>query len=245
MQERLRMTQKANRLIRLRRRINALESLGQAQSFPENHIIIRAGTMPKSCYIVLDGQVVGASPSYSGDDLIFFVMGPNSIFGEVGVLFDRPSPVTFKTTAPSKLLVLRKDLFVEAVKNDGELSFAMLESVSDKFYAAMDEIGHIRSHGINWQLCDLLLVFGERYGVAYDGKIMIDYKVTIHLLASMLGVNRASVVRGLKSLKDINLIEHINGYYCIRSLEQMRRHQTMIGERCSSSSPSASTSADG
>jgi CRP/FNR family transcriptional regulator len=57
---------------------------------------------------------------------------------------------------------------------------------------------------------------------------MIATKVSIQLLTGMLGVNRASVVRAIKTLKDVNLLEYINGYYCIRSVEKLIQHKELI-----------------
>ena len=44
-------------------------------------------------------------------------------------------------------------------------------------------------------------------------------------MTNLLGVNRATTVRSIRALKDMNLLENINGFYCIRSIEQLKRHQ--------------------
>ena len=41
------------------------------------------------------------------------------------------------------------------------------------------------------------------------------------MLANLLGVNRITMVRTVKELREQNLIEQINGFYCIRDRERM------------------------
>ncbi|MDR1678140.1 MAG: Crp/Fnr family transcriptional regulator [Deltaproteobacteria bacterium] len=217
-----------SRLFRLQQRLDQLESIGQLQTFPSNHLLIKAESQSEKCFIVKSGSVAAFKQTSSGEELIFFIMEANSIFAEGMTLFDRLSPVSFKTTSPSSLVVIKKEPLLKAVKNDSQLLFTLLEVASLKFYTAMDEVSRVKLQNVPSRVCDLLADFAVRYGVSYDGKIMINHKVSIQLLTSMLGVNRASVVRAIKSLKDINLLEYINGYYCLRSLEKLMQHKELI-----------------
>jgi CRP/FNR family cyclic AMP-dependent transcriptional regulator len=105
------------------------------------------------------------------------------------------------------------------------LSMDIMESLSTKYLSAMEQVRHTNFHNAGWKICDLLLIFAEHYGVPYDGKILIKEKISQQLLSNLLGINRVTAVRAIKELKEMALIEQINGYYCIRSLEKLKRHQ--------------------
>ena len=75
---------------------------------------------------------------------------------------------------------------------------------------------------VAWKACNLLLTFAERYGVPYDGKILIKEKISQQIMANLLGVNRITMVRAIKELRELGMIEQVNGFYCIRDKEKMR-----------------------
>jgi CRP/FNR family transcriptional regulator len=57
---------------------------------------------------------------------------------------------------------------------------------------------------------------------------MIAEKVSQQTLSDLLGVNRITVNRSIKKLKDMGLILQINGFYCISDMEKLRRHMDYI-----------------
>lgn len=116
------------------------------------------------------------------------------------------------------------------MKNDPQLLNALLFSVSNKFLEAMEELRKERNHSAAWRLCDTLLCFSERYGVPYDGKVLIQKNISLQSLAAMMGVNRATAVRAMRRLRDMGLVENINGFYCVRSIDSLRRHQELLDE---------------
>ena len=71
-----------SRLIHLRHRMGKLEHLGEPKTFPKNHILIRSGTVPRSCYLVKSGQVVATSETSAGEELIFYIMETQALFGD-------------------------------------------------------------------------------------------------------------------------------------------------------------------
>ena len=74
----------------------------------------------------------------------------------------------------------------------------------------------------------MLLKFAKQSGTDYDGKILIREKISQQSMANMLRVSRITVARTIKELKDLGLLENINGYYCLRSTEQLKRHMKII-----------------
>ena len=217
-----------SRLLYLPRGISRLEKLGQRKVFPKTHMLVQAGTKPGYCYMVKRGRVAAFETTITGEERIYNFNESNSILLEGNLLFDQESPVNFKTVLPSELILITKDMLLEGIARDPQLSMDIMESLSTKFLSSMEQIRHTNFHNAAWKICDLLLIFAEHYGVPYDGKILIKEKISQQLLSNLLGINRVTAVRAIKELKEMALIEQINGYYCIRSLEQLKRHQERI-----------------
>ena len=191
-------------------------------------MLVQAGIRPSYCYIVKKGRVAAFETTVTGEERIYNFTESNSILLEGNVLFDQESAVNFKTVLPSELILITKEMLLEGISRDPQLSMDIMESISTKFLSSMEQIRHSNFHNAAWKICDLLLIFAEHYGVPYDGKILIKEKISQQLLSNLLGINRVTAVRAIKELKEMALIEQINGYYCIRSLEQLKRHQERI-----------------
>ena len=216
------------RLLRIPRGISRLEKLGEEREVPKDHMLVEAGEIPKYCYIVKTGRVVSYEFSVGGEERIYNFNENNSLLLESYVLFDTMVPVNFKTTLPSKIVYIDKETLVKAISSDPQICMDVMQSMHLKFNSSMEQIRHANFHNASWKICDLLLMFADCYGVDYDGKVLIKEKISQQLLSNLLGINRVTAVRAIKELKDMALIEQVNGYYCIRDIDKLKRHQAHL-----------------
>ncbi|MCD8020557.1 MAG: Crp/Fnr family transcriptional regulator [Clostridiales bacterium] len=221
-------TEFVSRLISLPRGIARLEKLGEEKEFPKDYELVQAGQKVKYCYIVKYGRVIGYEYTLNGEERIYNVNEANSLMLEANLLFDYVCPVNFKTILPSKLVCIDKATLLKAVHNDNEVCMDIMESMSIKLMSSMNQVRHANFYNASWKICDLLIQFADRYGVYYDGKILIQEKISQQYISNLLGINRVTTVRAIKELKEMGLIEHINGYYCIRDMEKLKRHQERL-----------------
>lgn len=194
----------------------------------KDYMLAEAGKIPKYCYIVKSGRVVCYEYSINGEERIYNFNETNSLLLESYVLFDTVVPVNFKTTLSSEIIFIDKETLMKAITTDTEICMDIMQSLHMKFNTSMEQIRHANFHNASWKICDLLLMFADRYGVEYDGKILIKEKISQQLLSNLLGINRVTAVRAIKELKDMSLVEQVNGYYCIRDVEKLKRHQNHL-----------------
>lgn len=215
-------------LLYLPRGIERLEQLGEVEHIPAGQEMNKLGEIPQCCYLVKSGRVICYEFTYNGEQRIYNFMEPNSLFLEECLLFDKPCPILFKTAVPSELVRIDKCDLKRAFKHDIDIVMDVCESLATKFLSSMDLIRFRKQQSAAWKICKLLQIFIEHYGVAYDGKVLIQEKISQQMVADLLGMNRVTVTRKFKELKDIGLLEQINGYYCIRSSCQLQEHMDFI-----------------
>lgn len=204
------------------------EQLGKVQKLPKNQKFLSADEIPRYLYIVRSGTVAGYEELANGNELIYYLMDKNAMLMESNLLLSRPAGVNFRTMEATELICVPKETLMREIEKDQRIIFSMFCSVSNKFLGAMEELRGTRGHSAEWMLCHLLLQFAERYGVAYDGKVLISKSVSFQMLAGMLGVNRVTAVRAMHSLRDLGLVERINGFLCVRSPEALKAHQELL-----------------
>lgn len=212
-------------VLHLPRGTDRLQELGSVVQFKKHEIVLQAGDTSAFAYVILKGKVYGFEYSPVGDERVYSINGPNSIILEDIVLFQKNSPVGFRAaTNVTAVKIPRLDL-THAISDNPDISFDIIQSITMKFLAAMQQLREINTYSAAWNVCNLLLIFAREYGVPYDGKVLIQEKITQQLISSMLGMNRITCVRIIQDLKQMGLIEQINGFYCIRDAERLKRHQ--------------------
>ena len=204
------------------------EKLGKIVSYPKGEYIIRADEIPSCFYLVKTGTVVALEDLPSGSEMIYYVMNKNSMFLEANMVLGETAGVDFRAEEQSTLIMIDKECFLAEAAGKPQLISQVLIFVSKKFIGAMEELRGTRSHSAQWMLCRLLMDMAKTYGIEYDGKMLIKSRLSLQSIAGMLGVNRATAVRAMHELRDMGLIENINGFYCVRSMEAIKRHQDSL-----------------
>jgi len=194
-----------SRLISLPFETVSLEKLGFLLKLPKYSIFIEPGDIPKYCYVVKKGGVIGFEYASGGDERVYNIMLPGSLVLEMNLILNKPSPVYFKSIKPSELICIDRHTLLRQMGNDFQLVINIIESISYKYLAAMEQIRETKCHDAAWRFCSLLLMFADRYGVPYDGTIIIKEKINQQILSDLLGVNRITVNRIIKILKDSGL----------------------------------------
>jgi CRP/FNR family transcriptional regulator len=205
-----------------------LEKLGILRKLPGNSIFIEPGEIPKYCYVIKKGGVIGFEYSSNGDERIYNIMLPGSLLLEMNLILNEPSPVYFKSIKPSELICIDRHTLLKQMSDDFPLVIDIIESISYKYLAAMGQVRETKCHDTNWRFCSLLLMFADRYGVPCNGKILIKEKINQQILSDILGVNRITVNRIIKILKDSGLLLQINGYYCICDVKKLRQYMDCL-----------------
>jgi CRP/FNR family transcriptional regulator len=205
-----------------------LEEMGFIKKLPKGKVFVEPGEVSKYCYLVKKGEVIGFEYTLGGDERIYHIMLPGSLVLDACLLMNQPCPVYFKAIRPSELICIDRPTLLTQMSEDFGLVLNIIESISFKFFSAMAMVRETQCHDADWRLCSLLLMFADRYGVPYENKTMIREKVSQQTLSDLLGVNRITVNRIIKKLRDMVLISQINGYYCIHDMEKLRRHMDFI-----------------
>jgi CRP/FNR family transcriptional regulator len=207
-----------------------IEALGEPLSVPKNHIFISPGDVPEHCYVLKAGRVITFEYTSGGAERVYMIHEPSAVFLEGNAIAQEAVYAYFKATAPCELVCVTREALCVAIETDPALAFAVIKSVDYKFNAAMDIIRQSHCFNVEWNICNLFLIFAARHGVPYDGKVLITEKVSQQLISNMLGINRITAVRIIQRLKSRQLIEQINGQYCIRGKELLREYMETLAD---------------
>lgn len=208
-------------IMTLSRGIEQFEAVGKIKKYPKDYNLNRVDEFQDYCYIVKSGRVISYEYSDSGERRLYKFLEPGALFMEEFILLDRACPVLFKTAVPSELILLDKRGLKKAMESDPEIMMYVAESMATKFISAMEEIRRGQRYSATWKICKLLQIFVETYGEEFDGKILIKEKISQQMVSDMLGMNRITVTRKFKELREMGLLWQINGYYCVNDWDSL------------------------
>jgi len=109
----------------------------QELSFTTGDVVYREGDPGDAVYVVQSGAVE-ITRMVDGDVACLSVFGPGEIFGETGVLRDRPHSTTVTALSETKLLEVDKATFLQTFGEDNPFGLPLLRMLCSRL-AATDE----------------------------------------------------------------------------------------------------------
>lgn len=217
-------------LIYSHRSIARFYTMGPEISLPKNHLLQKAGNIPDSCYVLKKGRIACCEYTADGRECYFNINEEGSLLFEAAIILERCLTLNYKAMTDCTLIKIPRQVLLDAVVSDPAVAIDLLSSVSEKFISVTEQIRESNYRSADWKVCNLLLTLADKYGVNYDGKVMISERISQQQLANTLRINRVTVNRSLTKLKDIGYIEQINGLICIRNPVKLRRYRDSISD---------------
>ena len=196
--------------------------VGEEVSVPKGFVFNQLYEVPEYCYIVKSGRVVCSDNMPSGKQRIYTLFEKDSMFLEESVLLGWPSNVQFKAEMPTTLMRFTKCDLKRALK-DYDTAIDYCYHLSSKFLTSMETVRMYQQKNAELRVCMLLQQFMIHYGKNVEGHILIDAHITQQMIADTLGINRVTITRICKRLKD-EFLDQVNGKYCIRSAEAFQKY---------------------
>jgi CRP-like cAMP-binding protein len=116
-----------------KRQLKHLADLCEVADYMAEHSIVRQGEPGDAFYVVLTGQAkITIGRRFLGRVL------PGDHFGEIAVLDGGPRSATVTSETPMTLLVLRREEFLKALRDDPDLAAQMMVELARMFRRVSD-----------------------------------------------------------------------------------------------------------
>lgn len=206
-----------------------LTGLGTEETIPKGAYLYRLD-QPRFPDIILlkRGTVKASRITTAGEEHIYNIFHSGSKLFLLAAVTNEPPALNFVATSQCQAVRIPAETIGDAIARDGKLARTLLSDLGKKLAYSYKRLRECESYNTEWKICNLLLSLAERSGAEYEGKILVREKISQQTMASMLRVSRITVARTLKTLRDVNLIETINGYICIRDEAALLQHMHYI-----------------
>jgi len=189
-----------------------------------DEVLFLAGDTGDGCYRVEDGLLKVTMISRTGKERILAFLGPGAIVGEMSIIDGLPRSANVVAARPAILRFLRRTDFQHFAKIHPEVYETLVALLvarlreSDMTIAA-ETFLPVRGR-IACALLELAQDFGRDVG---SGRIVIHQKICQTDVAAMAGVSREHVNRTLNDWKRRQVVNQLDGYYCIENQAQLQK----------------------
>lgn len=193
-----------------------LFDMGERIHLKAGKMLVEQGDPIKYCYVVISGRVISMEYTLDGAERIFNMFDAGSIFLESNVLLDSIAAVSFKALTDTELVRITKKQLLKSMMEQEQVLLAVVSSTAHKYFSAMDQIREGFDHDAFWRIYNLFMIFASNYGKEDGNWIRIDIKLNHQMIGNLLGMNRVTVSKIIKEMKNQGLIQQVNDDYCIK-----------------------------
>lgn len=165
-------------------------------TFRKNTLLMSEGEPGQSMYVILSGAVKVYVADENGAELTLFLEGPGSYLGEISLLDDSPRSASAITIEKTEVMAISKDVFLECIKQNPEISFQIVRSMTSRLRWATDMVRSLALKNVYQRLALKLI----ELSVEEDGQQVLPRKLSHQELASMIGSSREMVGKILAEL---------------------------------------------
>jgi CRP/FNR family transcriptional regulator, cyclic AMP receptor protein len=188
--------------------VAALDAMKFTTVHAKGALLFVEGEDPRSVYVLCSGRVKLTMSSSDGRTLIVRIAEAGEVLGATATVLGKQYEMSAETIEPCQVNVIKKERFLEFLRQFPEASMRLSHQLSENCAAAHRDIRALGlSQTANEKMARLLLDWCENGGVQVQNGIRLKVLLTHEEIAQMIGATRETVTRVISDFKSRKLIE--------------------------------------
>ena len=209
------------------RELEGLLGAARAKKVPAGQELFHKGDRGSQVFAILSGRLKVMTTSPEGDDIMFGIMDPGEVFGELGLLLEEGiRTATIVAVDACELLVIDRREFLPFLRAHPEAASKLLESLAQRLRRISEFVEDTHFLNLPSRLAKRLVGLSQKYGREATGGVEIDLHVSQTELGDMVGTTRESINKLVRTWAQEGLVSMENGYITIH---RPREIQAMAG----------------
>jgi len=107
--------------------LEALARVARTKALARRAELFHKGDDGGEVYVVASGKLKALTTSAGGDDVVFTILGPGEVVGEISLVLRRPATATVTATHATTVMHLPGDKFLDVVRDHTDLLAELYE----------------------------------------------------------------------------------------------------------------------
>jgi CRP/FNR family transcriptional regulator, cyclic AMP receptor protein len=177
--------------------LKSLVSNATVLVFAERATVFAQGDIGQSVLVVAHGYVKLAALTPSGREVVFDVVGPGDVFGELAVLTEQSRAATATALAPSSLLSIDGQAFIAALTRSPDAMFWIIRLLGRRLARATEQMTDGLELPAPLRLAKALLELAALHSRPAADGLQISLPLSQRELGGMTGLIRESINKHL------------------------------------------------
>ncbi|MGA7291690.1 MAG: Crp/Fnr family transcriptional regulator [Terriglobales bacterium] len=192
-------------------------SCGRRRKFRKNEMLYEQGTVSTKFYLVLSGLAQVSIVRVDGVEVVLEYMGPETMLGEGAAFDELPKFSSAVAVEDTETIEFDAAKMQEVFRQHPEFAAALLRVTSLKQRVLAVRLEHLASRRPEVRIMDLLHRLQEMFAIDYAGGRLIVTHLTHEQISAMTGTSRVTVTRAMRSLREQDQIEIIDGHILVKA----------------------------
>ena len=205
----------------------AIASVAFSRSIKAREELFHQGDEGTHVYVVASGQLKVVTTSSDGDDLIFCLLDPGEVIGELGLLANRPRTATITAIKDSELIVIDRRDFRALLRTRPDVAFELLTVLACRLARVSEFVEDTQFLNLPARLAKKLINFANLHGKSGSGSsghaLVIDVKLSQEEWGDLVGTTRESVNKQFRAWSSEGLISLEAGKVVIHKLDEIEK----------------------
>jgi CRP/FNR family cyclic AMP-dependent transcriptional regulator len=201
--------------------IDRIAALASRRTYKSDAVVFMRGDPGDALYGVVTGRVRISASAARGKEISLNVMDPGDAFGEIALLDGHPRTAAATTLAPTELIVIRRDQFLELLQREPRLAVHLIELLCKRVRWTSEQMEDSSLLSAPARLAKRVVGLASTQGRPTPAGPQL--KISQEQLAQFLGLSRQIVNKHLQTWKRKGWISLARGSIVVVNEKALRK----------------------
>jgi CRP-like cAMP-binding protein len=197
------------------KQLEAVSLVARKKTLQRREELFHKGDHGGEVYVVASGKLKALTTSAEGDDVVFSILGPGEVFGEVALLGATPRTATVSAIEDCQLLAIDRRDFLSFLRTNPEVSVKLLSVLAMRLKRVSELVEDTLFLNLPLRLAKKLLSLSRAYGEEAAEGIRIDLRLSQEEWGDLVGTTRESINKLVRKWTEAGIVRIDDGYMVI------------------------------
>ena len=185
--------------------------------------LFHKGDVGRQVFIIISGKLKALTTSVDGDDVVFSILGPGEVFGEIALLGGTNRTATVSAIEVCQLLAIDRRDFMAFLDTHPDISTNLLQVLALRLKRVSELVEDTLFLNLPLRLAKKLNALARLYGQAVEGGIRVDLKLSQEEWGDLVGATRESINKQVRLWVDQGMVRVDKGYIVIQQPNELQK----------------------
>jgi CRP-like cAMP-binding protein len=212
------------------RELDDLVQVSRLMKLSAREELCHKGDPGSQVYLISKGRLKAMTTSAEGDDVVFNIMAPGEVCGELALLSGGRRTATITAIDESELIVLDRREFLPFLRSHPEAAIKLLEVLAERQLRLSELVEDTTFLNLPARLAKKLVSLSRAYGSETSEGVRIDLKLSQGELGDLVATTRESINKQIKSWSEEGLVSMKNRVVTIHRIDDLEALAGFAGD---------------